>query len=199
MAPAAWLYRQRLARLFPERSWSFPPSPALKIGNGSHILEALPAILLGFVVLKVLTDSPEKAKWLAPEEREWLVATLKAEDQDSKSRAGHTVDAWRALRDPRVLALAAIYLGTSAGLSALQGLWSPLILRQFSFSPLAIGWINAVPGVLAIVGMVAWSAPLRPDGGSGVHGTWFFLVLPPAWASSGLEVRPRQSPSSLRW
>jgi MFS transporter, ACS family, tartrate transporter len=121
-----------------------------------YILEALPAILLGFVVLKVLTDSPEKAKWLAPEEREWLVATLDAEDKDSNSRAGHTVGVWRALRDPRVLALAAIYLGTSAGLYAL-GLWSPLILRQFSFSPLAIGWINAVPGVLAIVGMIAWS------------------------------------------
>ncbi len=121
-----------------------------------YILEALPAILLGFVVLKVLTDKPEKANWLEPEERDWLVATLQAEDAASNSRAGHTVGVWRALRDPRVLALSLIYLGTSAGLYTL-GLWSPLILRQFGYSPIQTGWINAVPSVIAVIGMVAWA------------------------------------------
>src|ERR1700710_3123088 len=36
------------------------------------ILEALPAVLLGFVVLKAMTDRPALAKWLAPEEKNWL-------------------------------------------------------------------------------------------------------------------------------
>jgi MFS transporter, ACS family, tartrate transporter len=120
------------------------------------IIEALPAILLGFVVLRVMTDRPEEAHWLQPEERAWLVATLHAEHANSNSRSAHTVGVWRALRDPRVLALSLIYLGTSAGLYAL-GLWSPLILRQFGFSPLAVGWINAVPSAVAIVGMIAWA------------------------------------------
>ncbi len=34
-----------------------------------YIIEALPAILLGLLTLKVLTDSPEEAKWLDAEER----------------------------------------------------------------------------------------------------------------------------------
>ena len=40
------------------------------------VLEALPAVLLGFVVLGFLTDRPEQAKWLADDERAWLVKTM---------------------------------------------------------------------------------------------------------------------------
>ena len=29
-----------------------------------YIIEALPAIVLGFLTLKVLTDKPEQARWL---------------------------------------------------------------------------------------------------------------------------------------
>jgi ACS family tartrate transporter-like MFS transporter len=121
-----------------------------------YILEAIPAILLGFVVLKVLTDRPEEAHWLEPEERNWLIATLQAERIHSNSPTAHRAGVWRALRDPRVLALSLIYLGTSAGLYAL-GLWSPLILRKFGFSSLETGWINAVPNAVAVIGMTAWA------------------------------------------
>jgi ACS family tartrate transporter-like MFS transporter len=121
-----------------------------------YLLEALPAVVLGFIVLKVLTDKPEQADWLKPEERDWLVATLAAERVTRHSQSRHTDEVWLALGDPRVLALSLIYFGTSAGLYAL-GLWAPLILRQFGFSPLATGWINAIPSVVAVVGMVAWA------------------------------------------
>src|ERR1700681_1731907 len=40
------------------------------------ILEALPAVLLAFVVLTVMTDRPEVADWLAPEEKSWLQTRL---------------------------------------------------------------------------------------------------------------------------
>jgi ACS family tartrate transporter-like MFS transporter len=121
-----------------------------------YILEALPAIVLGFVVLWVLSDSPENAKWLEPDERAWLAATLQAENAESRSRTGHHQTVWAALWDPRVLVLALIYSGTSAGLYAV-GLWAPLIVRQFGYSPLATGWLNAVPGVVAIAAMIAWA------------------------------------------
>jgi ACS family tartrate transporter-like MFS transporter len=121
-----------------------------------YILEALPAVLLGFVVLYVLTDSPEKARWLAPDEQAWLVETLQAERAASDAHAGHTTGVWKTLRDPRVLALSLIYLGTSAGLYTL-GLWSPLILRQFGFSPLATGWINSAPSLAAVAAMIGWA------------------------------------------
>lgn len=120
------------------------------------ILEGLPAVALGFLTLKVLTDRPEQAKWLNTEERAWLIGTLAGERAASKAHKGGAAAAWATLRDPRVLALALVYSGTSAGLYAV-GLWSPLILKQFGYSALKIGWINAAPSAVAAVGMVLWA------------------------------------------
>lgn len=120
------------------------------------ILEGLPAVLLGLLVLKVLADHPEQARWLAPEERNWLEATMQAEDTASSGHAEAGAGVWTSLRDPRVLVLSLIYIGTSAGLYAV-GLWSPLILKQFGYSSFAIGWLNAIPGAVAIVTMILWA------------------------------------------
>ncbi len=125
-----------------------------------YILEALPAIVLGLLTLVVLTDKPADAQWLDPEERGWLASTLEREGAESRSRAGKTDPpggaVWAALRDPRVLALAFVYTGGSAGLYVL-GLWSPLILAQFGYSALTIGWLNSAPSFLAVAAMIVWA------------------------------------------
>jgi MFS transporter, ACS family, tartrate transporter len=121
-----------------------------------YMIEALPAILLGFLTLKVLTDTPEQATWLSAEECSWLVNTLQAERAGNRAHQGSMAAVWAVLRDPRVLALALIYSGTSAGLYAI-GFWAPLLIKQFGFSALTVGWLNALPGVVAVVGMVVWA------------------------------------------
>ncbi len=122
-----------------------------------YLIEAAPAVVLGFVVLRFLTDKPEDATWLAAEEREWLVGRLASERTNAASaHGGGLTGVWRTLCDLRVLALSLIYLGTSAGLYTL-GLWAPLILRQFKFSSLQTGWINALPSVVAVLGMTLWA------------------------------------------
>ncbi|TGS34053.1 MFS transporter, partial [Mesorhizobium sp. M8A.F.Ca.ET.182.01.1.1] len=77
------------------------------------IIEAVPAVILGVVVLFYLTDRPEKARWLTDEERNWLVQTMDQE-RAGKPKASHSI--WAGLADVRVLALALVYFGTSAGL-----------------------------------------------------------------------------------
>jgi ACS family tartrate transporter-like MFS transporter len=47
------------------------------------VAEGMPAVLLGVVVPFALTDRPHQAKWLTPEEREWLEATLEAERREA--------------------------------------------------------------------------------------------------------------------
>ncbi|HUV69406.1 MAG TPA: MFS transporter [Terracidiphilus sp.] len=125
-----------------------------------YIIEALPAIVLGFLTYKVLTDKPAGAKWLDAEERQWLVATLDAESIEASTHTakgdGKRGSVWNALRDPRVLALALVYAGSSAGLYVL-GLWSPLILKQFGFSALTIGWLNSAPSLVAVAAMILWA------------------------------------------
>ena len=130
----------------------------LHAGLGLHgwqwmfLIEAVPAVLLGATVLFVLTSQPREARWLEAEERAWLADTMAREQPIATS---HSI--WRALLDGRVLALALIYFGTSAGLYTL-GIWSPQIIAGFGLTPLQVGFLNAGPGIAAVIAMVAWAA-----------------------------------------
>jgi ACS family tartrate transporter-like MFS transporter len=118
------------------------------------ILEAVPAMILGVVVLFYMTDRPEGARWLAADERAWLVETMNAERAGKSAVAHH--DIWRGLADIRVLALALVYFGTSAGLYTL-GIWAPQIIKSFGLGNMQVGFLNAVPPTVAVVAMYLWS------------------------------------------
>lgn len=118
------------------------------------VLEALPAVLLGFVVLVVMTDRPERAHWLSEPERDWLVATMNAENREKAATTSHSL--WRGLADVRVLALSLVYFGTSAGLYTL-GVWAPQIIKQFGLSSLQVGFLNAIPATVAVIAMILWA------------------------------------------
>jgi ACS family tartrate transporter-like MFS transporter len=111
-------------------------------------------LILGVMVLFYMTDRPEKAKWLRDDERNWLVTTMNAEAAKKAGTASHSV--WRGLADPRVIALSLVYFGTSAGLYTL-GIWAPQIIKEFGLSSLQVGFLNALPGIVAIVAMVVWA------------------------------------------
>ena len=118
------------------------------------LLEAVPAVILGFVVLAYMTDKPEDAKWLKDDERAWLVETMNAERADKAATASHSI--WKGLADVRVLALALVYFGTSAGLYTL-GVWAPQIIKGFGLSNMQVGFLNAVPPTIAVIAMYLWS------------------------------------------
>ena len=142
------------------------------------IIEAAPALVLGVVVLFYMTDRPEKATWLSTDERNWLVDTMNTETAKKAGRASHSV--WRGLADLRVLALALVYFGTSAGLYTL-GIWAPQIIKEFGLSSLQVGFINALPGAVAVVAMVLWARHSDRTG----ERTWH-VVLACIIASIGL-------------
>src|SRR5262245_37348779 len=52
------------------------------------LIEGLPAVLLGFVVLGFLTERPRDARWLAPEQREWLARRIDTEHDEAHARHG---------------------------------------------------------------------------------------------------------------
>ncbi|SFM78981.1 MFS transporter [Methylobacterium pseudosasicola] len=118
------------------------------------IIEAIPAVILGVVVLFYMTDRPEKAKWLTDGQRGWLVAEMNAERASKQVAAKHSL--MSGLADPRVLALALVYFGTSAGLYTL-GIWSPQIIKGFGLSTMEVGLLNAVPPTLAVIAMILWA------------------------------------------
>jgi ACS family tartrate transporter-like MFS transporter len=118
------------------------------------VIEAIPAVVLGVIVLFYMTDRPEQAKWLNDEERNWLVTTMNAESASKAATAAHSI--WRGLADLRVIALSLVYFGTSAGLYTL-GIWAPQIIKEFGLSSLQVGFLNALPGIAPIVAMVLWA------------------------------------------
>jgi MFS transporter, ACS family, tartrate transporter len=118
------------------------------------ILEAVPAVILAVVVLFYMTDKPEKATWLDHEERAWLVEAMEAERVRKSGVAYHSI--WRGLADIRVLALALVDFGTSAGLYTL-GIWAPQIIKGFGLTNLQVGFLNAIPPTVAVIAMYLWS------------------------------------------
>ncbi|MGH6828794.1 MAG: MFS transporter, partial [Rhizomicrobium sp.] len=114
------------------------------------LLEGAPAILLAFVVLRLLPDRPQKAPWLSEEEKRLIAAKL-AKDDISRHRA-----LWPALADFRVLGLSIAYFGYSMGLYGV-GLWLPQIVKGMGVSNLATGFVVALPYLFSAFAMIVWS------------------------------------------
>lgn len=144
------------------------------------ILEAIPALILGVVVFFYMTDRPEQARWLKADEREWLIKAMAEEDAGKADAAKHSIIS--GLTNPRVLALAAIYFGTSAGLYTL-GIWAPQIIKQLGVSSMTVGFLNAIPPIVSVVAMVLWSRHSDRTG----ERTWH-VVLACVAAAVGLVV-----------
>src|SRR5256884_4288031 len=69
-----------------------------------YIAEAIPTVVIGVITYFVLTDRPAQAKFLTPEERDWLVAKIAAERRATEDVRKFTL--WEALYNPKVLLLA---------------------------------------------------------------------------------------------
>lgn len=116
-----------------------------------YICEAVPSILLGIFVLVYLTDRPEQANWLAPDEKAWLTGELARERRAVESV--RTYSFWQALYNPRVLALAAIYFGVAAASVGLV-MFLAQIVKELGLSNLMTGYAAAVPYIIGTIGMV---------------------------------------------
>ncbi len=118
-----------------------------------YVLEAIPAVLLGFAMLFLLADRPSAARWLTDDERAWLNAEFERESP-APAEVTHGFS-WSMFADSRVLAFAGVFFLTgvpSYGLS----LWLPQIVKSFGVSHLATGFLTAVPFVFGCIAMVYW-------------------------------------------
>lgn len=115
------------------------------------LLQGVPAVVLGFVALRMLVDDPCEARWLTAAEREALVSSLSAERREQPRR-----DLVGAIKDPRVLILTVVQFGFTLGTYGIV-IWLPLMLKGQGLNPRQIGLISAPPYVVATVGMLLWA------------------------------------------
>lgn len=127
------------------------------------LVEGIPTVILGFFVLRYLTDRPANADWLSPERRAWLEATL--ERERARVEAAHSrLSVWRGLVDPRVLGLCLAYFAFGT-VSYSLGYFLPLIVKGWGISNFLVGWTIAIPEVIGIIAMIAgsWAADRIAD------------------------------------
>lgn len=114
------------------------------------IVEGLPAIVLGGAAYFVLCDRPREARWLAPDQREWIEEKLRRE----KQAAPRAISVAQALRSPLVLLLAVLgFLEYFVGYGFY--FWFPTMLkRQSSLSDWMVGVVGVIPYVVMFAAMV---------------------------------------------
>jgi MFS transporter, ACS family, tartrate transporter len=153
------------------------------------LAEGVPALVLGVITFHFLTDRPADAAWLKPDERNWLSQAILEEQaaiKDPRSRSG-----WRALMDWKVLALSLAYFGTSAGLYTI-GFWAPLIVKGLGFSVFKVGFLVAIPNLIAVIGMVLWARNSDRTGERYWHAAIACII-----AAAGMAVAARAGSSAI--
>jgi len=116
------------------------------------LIEGIPAILLGFVVLKYLTDKPADAEWLSPSERQIVSDRIAAEAAHGGEK--HSLAA--GLVSLKVWLFGLIYFGIVIGVYGMS-LWLPQIVKGFGeLSNQQVGLITAIPHAFGAGAMVIW-------------------------------------------
>ncbi len=116
------------------------------------LIEGVPAVVLGLIVLAVLTDRPEDAGWLAPAEREWLARRM-ADDRSARGTAGQGTSADLFTSRTLWLLCAVFFLNSIVNYGMF--LWLPKLLADITkLKGFALSTTTAVPFAVALAAMV---------------------------------------------
>lgn len=131
-----------------------------------YILEGIPSVILGFICLKYLTNTPSEAKWLTADQRQWLMQTLQKEESEKEESADAHLSKGELIKqvfkNPLVWIMALVYFGITSGSNAMF-FFLPSVLESFrntfgmEISLIQNGMLTAIPYAFAAVGMILWS------------------------------------------
>lgn len=118
------------------------------------ILQALPTLLLGVVLVFALRDRPEDAPWLPADEKAWLTAQLAGER--ARREQVHRFSVEDALTNPTLWLLSLGGFGINSAAYALI-LFLPQIIKGLGVSASLTPLVNAVPFAVASIVMIPWA------------------------------------------
>ncbi len=151
------------------------------------LLEALPAIVLGFVILARLDDRIADASWLTEDEKNLLKYNVEAEEAKKEK-----LSLVKILKRPRVWSMTLIYFSLSMGLYGVS-FWMPTIMRNSGVKDnLTVGLLTAIPPFFAIIAMVLNSGHSDRSGERRWH-----VALPAFIGSVGLAASAFNSDSTF--
>jgi sugar phosphate permease len=139
-SPISGLVLDRLSGFLGLRGWQW-----------LFLVEGIPTIVLGFLVLKLMPNGPQTARWLTTDEKQLVKTQL-------TPAISHSASGFReALRDPNVYAIATAWFTIVCGIYAVA-FWMPMILRSAGGgSTSQIGLWSIIPYSCGAIGMVLLS------------------------------------------
>lgn len=125
------------------------------------LIEGVPAVLLGLVVLFVFPDSPAKAKWLTAGEVNEISSALAAEKEAiPQSDKGHNIK--EVFGSGRVWTLGLVYFAVNMGIISLL-IFLPQVVKSMEalygtkYSIVQVGMISAIPFGISVGAVWLWA------------------------------------------
>jgi len=117
------------------------------------ILEGVPAIVGGALTYFLLPGRPAEAKFLTPEERDWITTELSREEREKLATGRVTVG--QALMHGRVWHLAAVYFTALLGYHSMI-FWMPQFMKTLSshYSNTTVGLLVMIPHLVGLPVMI---------------------------------------------
>jgi ACS family tartrate transporter-like MFS transporter len=144
------------------------------------LLEGIPAALVGVVVLSLLSDRPDSARWLNACEKRILIQLL-ARDQSRQS--SHSKTAIQALKSPKVWLFGVVYFTLLIGLYGFN-FWLPQIIQNLgALTHREIGVLVVLPNFVAAAVMYGWARHSEASN----ERRWHFAI-PALAAALGLAI-----------
>jgi ACS family tartrate transporter-like MFS transporter len=152
------------------------------------LVQGLPTVLVGLVVLRYLPDTPATVSWLSNAEKEWIHTSLAREQARIGEPAEHNVLA--AFRNPRVLLLG-LFGFLLIGVITTISLNTPLILQgATSLDAKTIGYVVALGGLLGAASILFGGNYADRHGDRWGNAFWCCIVLAGALLMIGLGPSP---------
>ncbi len=151
------------------------------------LVEALPAILLGLLFLRLLPDSPADAHWLTEPERQSILAGA-----DHNAVPTHNASILPVLRDPRVLAARHLGFSVLACSYALSFSAPAIVQKATGLGVTRVGFILALLGLLSAGTMMLGGAHSDRTGERHWNIIPYFLLIAAGFLVCGLSSHARR-------
>ena len=114
------------------------------------LLEGIPSVLLGVIVILMLEDRIAKATWLTQDERDLLIRNIAADGEHKEEES-----VLKVMSSGRVWLCAAIYFSYVMGLYGVS-FFMPTIIKAMGYKdPLDIGLVSVIPYSVSVIVMLA--------------------------------------------
>ncbi len=123
------------------------------------IIWGIPAVILGVIVFKTLTDRPRHATWLSDEERLALETELEREKSLHKEQSGH-MTVMKALSHPKILLLAAAYFFVVTGNYGVELYMASILKDWYGLDVKNVAYLIIIPPIGSLIGQIfiGWSS-----------------------------------------